>query len=90
MVPDNEISDFSSGGTTCTQTGVDFAIPVGEFGIGGDIGFEPLDINGNWLPNCPQVDYVQPIVTNTATCTAAPAPSIAGALTTVYYTISVS
>jgi hypothetical protein len=72
-----------------TQIGQHFAIDVQSFGIGGDIGFEPLDINGSWLPNCPQVEYVQPIVTNTATCTAAPAPAPTfGASATVYLSLS--
>ncbi|KAN0112533.1 hypothetical protein V8E51_005484 [Hyaloscypha variabilis] len=85
-----DCEDNNYGGTVCVQIGQDFAIDVQRFGIGGDIGFEPLDINGNWLPNCPEVDYVEPIVTNTASCTAAPAPSIAGASTTVYSTVSLS
>lgn len=80
---------FSSGGENCIQTGVDFAIDVQSFGIGGNIGFEPLDINGNYLPNCPEVDDRQPIVTDTSTCTGA-APTNPGAISTIYYTVSVT
>ncbi|KUJ15423.1 uncharacterized protein LY89DRAFT_719976 [Mollisia scopiformis] len=60
----------STGIQSCTQAVQNFAIPVVSFGLGGAIGFEPLDINGNYLPGCPSVTNTQPIVTNTATCSA--------------------
>ncbi|KAE8452523.1 hypothetical protein EG329_000426 [Mollisiaceae sp. DMI_Dod_QoI] len=65
----------SNGIQTCNQAVKDFSIPVVSYGLGGAIGFEPLDINGNFLPGCPSATSVQPIVTNTASCAGAPAQS---------------
>lgn len=57
---------------TCTQSKPLLA-PVGGYGGGGTMGFSPIDVNGNDLPNCPYRPGASPIVTNTATCTAAAA-----------------
>jgi hypothetical protein len=57
---------------TCTQSKPLLA-PVGGYGGGGTIGFSPIDVNGNDLPNCPYRPGHSPIVTNTATCTSAAA-----------------
>lgn len=67
----------------CTQSVPNFTIPVTKFGLGGSIGFEPLDINGNYLPNCPSVTSTQPIVTNTATCASVPTKSTGLATVTI-------
>lgn len=58
--------DKASG--TCTQS-KPITVPVDGYGGGGIIGFSPIDINGQYLPNCPSQNAHSPIVTNTATCT---------------------
>jgi len=72
--------------TDCAQNSVDFPIPVQIFDVGGSIGFEPLDTQGNFLPDCPTVTDVQPIVTNTATCTG----TSVSYYSTIYYTVTAS
>ncbi|KAI3401467.1 hypothetical protein diail_10901 [Diaporthe ilicicola] len=57
---------------TCTQS-KPLTVPVDGYGGGGIIGFAPININGTYLPNCPSQNAHSPIVTNTATCTAAAA-----------------
>ncbi|PMD32445.1 hypothetical protein L207DRAFT_590734, partial [Hyaloscypha variabilis F] len=80
----------------CLQNTVNFAIPVQTFDIGGSIGFEPLDVQGNYLPNCPTYIDAQPIVTNTATCNgpstitaAASSTAASGGGSTIYLTVTV-
>ncbi|CZR58067.1 uncharacterized protein PAC_07957 [Phialocephala subalpina] len=58
----------TTGKQTCKQAVQDFSIPVVSYSLRGTIRFEPLDINGNYLPGCPSATNVQPIVTKTATC----------------------
>lgn len=57
---------------TCTQS-KPLTIPVDWYGGAGIIGFAPIDVSGQYLPNCPSQAGHSPIVTNTATCTPAPA-----------------
>jgi hypothetical protein len=74
------LSNRYSGLLSCLQTQPDFVIPVQEFGVGGTIGFEPIDVNGNYLTQCVTVTDANPIVTDTSTCTTTPA----GTSTIVY------
>lgn len=60
------------GSGTCTQS-KPITVPVDGYGGGGIIGFSPIDVNGQYLPNCPSQNAHSPIVTNTATCTGAAA-----------------
>ena len=70
-----------SGLLSCLQTQPNFVIPVQVFGVGGTIGFEPIDVNGNYLTQCTTVTDANPIVTDTSTCTSTP-----GGTSTIVYT----
>ena len=70
-----------SGLLSCLQTQPNFVIPVQAFGVGGTIGFEPIDVNGNYLTQCTTVTGANPIVTDTSTCTSTP-----GGTSTIVYT----
>jgi hypothetical protein len=74
-------SNRYSGLLSCLQTQPNFVIPVQEFGVGGTIGFEPIDVNGNYLTQCTTVTDANPIVTDTSTCTSTP-----GGTSTIVYT----
>ena len=63
------LSELYSGLLSCLQTQPNFVIPVQEFGVGGTIGYEPIDVNGNYLTQCTTVTDANPIVTDTSTCT---------------------
>jgi hypothetical protein len=77
----SSLNHYFSGLLSCLQTQPNFVNPVQEFGVGGTIGFEPIDVNGNYLTQCTTVTDANPIVTDTSTCSSTP-----GGKSTIVYT----
>ncbi|KAG8165909.1 hypothetical protein KVR01_004461 [Diaporthe batatas] len=67
MLADYVSCSTAGANTTCTQSRPLLA-PVGGYGGGGTPAFNPMDVNGNDLPNCPVRPGHSQIVTDTAAC----------------------